>query len=174
MPNGYTALKRAQKDVDPKWTKKLGKGHFSYKLYANIDKRHKLVRKVIITHGAVADTTVFEDLLDPSNTSPDLYADRGYPSTEQDATLTGAGGRVHIQRKGSATKPISQTQKQHNMRIATPRARVKHVFGAMRHMGGKLVRCMRIVRATFALNLKTASYNLQRLVYLKKRDLPAF
>jgi hypothetical protein len=44
----------------------------------------------------------------------------------------------------------------------------------MRHMGGKLVRCMGIVRATFALNLKTASYNLQRLVYLKERGLPAF
>ena len=51
---------------------------------------------------------------------------------------------------------------------------VEHVFGAMRHMGGKLVRCMGIVRATFALNLKTASYNLQRLVYLKERGVPAF
>ena len=40
--------------------------------------------------------------------------------------------------------------------------------------GGKLVRCMGIVRATFALNLKTASCNLQRLGYLKERGVPAF
>jgi IS5 family transposase len=44
----------------------------------------------------------------------------------------------------------------------------------MRHMGGKLVRCMGIVRATIALHLKTASYNLQRLVYLKERGIEAF
>lgn len=47
----WKAHKRAQKDVDAKWTKEHGK-------------RHKLVRKVVITHAAVADTTVFEDLLD--------------------------------------------------------------------------------------------------------------
>jgi len=58
----------------------------------------------------------------------------------------------------------SQTQKQRSRRIATPRARVEHVFGAMRHMGGKVVRCMGIARTTFALNRKTASYNLQQLV----------
>jgi IS5 family transposase len=174
MPITWKAHKRAQKDVDAKWTKKHGKNHFGYKLHASIDKRHKLVRKVIITNAAVSDSVVFEELLDPNNTSRDIYADRGYPSAEREAPLTEAGWRVQIQRKGSANKPISDTQKQRNRRIATPRARVEHVFGAMRHMGGKLVRCMGIVRATFALHLKTASYNLQRLVYLKERGLRAF
>ena len=163
-----------KKDVDAKWTKKRGKSHFGYKLHASIDKRHKLVRKVIITNAAVSDSAVFEDLLDPNNTSRDVYADRGYPSAEHEATLTAAGWRVQLQRKGSAAKPISQAQKKRNRRIATPRARVEHVFGAVRHMGGKLVRCMGIVRATFALHLKTASYNVQRLVYLTERGLRAF
>ena len=36
------------------------------------------------------------------------------------------------------------------------------------------MRCVGIVRTTFALNLKTASYNLQRLVFLKDRGVPAF
>lgn len=104
----------------------------------------------------------------------DVYADRGYPSVEREASLRAAGWRVHVQRKSSATKPISDTQKRRNRRIATPRARIEHVFGALRHMGGKLVRCMGIVGTTFALHLKTASYNLQRLVYLKERGLQAF
>ncbi|SFI37806.1 hypothetical protein SAMN04515618_12033 [Collimonas sp. OK307] len=43
----------------------------------------------------------------------------------------------------------------------------------MRQMCGKLVCCMGIVRTTFALNLKAVSYNLQRLVFLKQRGLPA-
>jgi hypothetical protein len=66
-------------------------------------------------------------------------------------------------------KPIFDTKKQRNRRIATPRTRGEHVFGAMRHVGGKLASCMGTVRATFALHLETASYNLQRLVYLKGR-----
>ena len=33
--------------------------------------------KVIITNAAVSDSVVFEDLLDPNNTSRDVYADRG-------------------------------------------------------------------------------------------------
>lgn len=92
-----------------------------------------------------------------------------HPSAAREATLKAPGGRVQIERKGSAIKPLSQTQQQRNRRIASPRARVEHAFGAMRHMGEKPVRCMGIVRATFALPLKTANYLLQRLVYLKKR-----
>ena len=42
-------------------------------------------------------------------------------------------------------------------------------------MGGKLVRCMGIVRDTFALqHLKAASYNLKRLVFLKEGGLAPF
>jgi IS5 family transposase len=55
---------------------------------------------------------------------------------------------------------ICGTQKQRNRRIATPQARVEHVFGTMRHVEEKLVSCTGIVRATFAFYLETASYNL--------------
>ena len=53
-------------------------------------------------------------------------------------------------------------------------ARDEHVFGALEQMGGKLVRCMGIVRVTFALHLKAASYNLKRLVFLKEGGLAPF
>jgi IS5 family transposase len=123
MPLSWKAYKRAQKDVDARWTKKHGKSYFGYKLHTSVDKRYKLLRKMVVTHAAVADTTVFEPLLDLSNTSRDVYADRGYPTAEREATLKQAGWRVHIQRKGSATKGISEAQKKRNRRIATPRAR---------------------------------------------------
>jgi len=122
MPLGWKAYKRAQKDIDARWTKKHGKSYFGYKLHASVDKRYKLLRKIVATNAAVADITVFEPLLDRSNTSRDVYADRGYPTAEREATLTQAGWRVRIQRKGSATKGISDTQKKRNRRIATPRA----------------------------------------------------
>jgi len=96
------------------------------------------MRKMVVTHAALADTTVFEPLLDSSNTSSDVYADRGYPTAEREATLKQAGWRVHIQCKGSATKGISDAQKKRNRRIATPRARVEHVLGADGRQAGAL------------------------------------
>jgi len=48
------------------------------------------------------------------------------------------------------------------------------VFGALAQMGGKLVRCPGIVRTTFVLQLKGASYNLKRIVFLKERGLAPF
>lgn len=164
MPLAWKPHKRAQKDVDARWTKKHDMSYFGY----------KLMRKIAVTHAAVADTTVFEPLLDRANSSRDVYADRGYPTAEREAKLKQDGWRVHIQRKGSATKGISEAEKQRNRRIATPRARVEHVFGALAQMGGKLVRCMGIVRVTFALHLKAASYNLKRLVFLKEGGLAPF
>jgi IS5 family transposase len=174
MPLAWKAHKRAQKDVDSRWTKKHGKSHFGYKLHASVDKRCKLIRKLAVTHAAVADTTVFEELLDTTNTSRDVYADRGYPSAEREHNLNQAGWRVHIQRKGTAKRAISEAQKQRNRRIATPRARVEHVFGALAQMGGKLVRCLGIVRTTLTLHLKAAAYNLKRLVFLKESGMKPF
>ncbi len=40
-------------------------------------KSRTLIRKLAVTHAAVSDSTVFETLLDPSNTSRDVYADSG-------------------------------------------------------------------------------------------------
>lgn len=113
-----------------------------------------MIRKIVVTHAAVADTNVFEELFDPSNTSRDIYVDRGYLSIEREMSLKQAGWRVHIQRRGHATRGIFETQQRRNRAIATPRARVKHVFGALAQMGGKLVHCLGIVRTTFALHLK--------------------
>jgi hypothetical protein len=69
MPLALKAHKRAQKDVDAKWTRKHCKNYFGYELHASIDKRHKLVRTVIITNATVSDSVVFEALLKPNNTS---------------------------------------------------------------------------------------------------------
>ena len=87
----------AQKDVDARWTKKHGRSYFGYKLHASVDKRYKLLRKIEVTHAAVANTTVFESLLDRTKTSRAVFADRGYPTNEREATLRQAGWRVNIQ-----------------------------------------------------------------------------
>ena len=74
---------------------------------------------------------------------------------------------MHIQRIDSATKGISDMQQKHCGRIATTRARVEHVFDSPAQKVRKLVRCIVFVRVIFALHLKSASYELKRLVFLK-------
>jgi IS5 family transposase len=48
------------------------------------------------------------------------------------------------------------------------RARVEHVFAAIEHMGGKMIRTIGRARADFALTLMAACYNLRRTVWLVK------
>lgn len=99
--------------------------------------------------------------------SPNLFAEEERSSRRQKLGDPLVGLIKHVDF-------VPETQKCRNRRIATPRARVEHVFGALAHMGGKLVRCMGIVRTTFALSLKAATYNLKRLVYLKEAGVTAF
>lgn len=107
-------------------------------------------------------------MFDASNTSRDVYADRGYPSAQVDAWLERRGFRNQIQRKGQRNKPLSECQKRRNRRIAKIRARVEHVFGAIDQMGGKLIRTIGQVRASFAMTMMATCYNLKRLVYFQK------
>lgn len=174
MPADWKPAKRRQKDTDARWTKKHGKSYFGYKLSANADKRYKLIRKIKISTASEHDTLHFEEVLDPANTSRDVYADKGYVDGGREARLRGQGWRMHIQRKGHKGKPLSEAQERRNRRIASPRARVEHVFAGLAHMGGKVMRSIGLARATLHLNWKAAAYNLQRLSYLKEARIEAF
>ena len=174
IPAGWKPAKRRQKDTDATWTKKHGKSHFGYKLSANTDKRYKLIRKIKASTASEHDTNHLEGILDPGNTSRDLYGDKGYVDGEREGRLKKEGWRVHIQRKAAKGKPLSECQKGRNTRIARTRARVEHVFASIEQMGGNVLRCIGIARATLLLNWKAATYNLRRLCSLKTCGVAAF
>ena len=48
--------KNRQKDKDARWTKKHGKSHFGYKNHVCIDRRHKLVRRYVVSSASVHDS----------------------------------------------------------------------------------------------------------------------
>lgn len=175
MPIDWPPAKRRQKDRDATWTKKHGKSYFGYKVSVNADKQYKLIRKVKVSTASEHDTLHLEDVLDPRNTSQDLYADKGYVDKERETRLKATGLRVHIQRKAAKGKPLSACQKGRNTRIAKTRARVEHVFASLEQMGGKGLRCIGLDRAALQLNFKAATYNLRRLCSLKTCGIkPAF
>ena len=173
-PAGWKPAKRRQKDADATWTKKHGKSHFSYKLSANVDRRCKLIRKIKVSTASEHDTRHLEVVLDPASTSRDVDLDKGYVDAGREARLKQDGWRLHIQRKAPRGKPLSACQKRRNTRIARTRARVGHVFAALRQMGGKGLRTIGIARANLQLHWKAAAYNLRRLCSLKECGVPAF
>ena len=167
MPADWSPVKRRQKDLDATWTKKHGKSHYGFKLSISVDRKHKVIRKLITDTAAVHDSQHFGGVLDEWNRSAEVYADRGYPSQEREDCLKAQGYRSHIQRKGSRNHPLSACQQRRNHRIAKIRARVEHVFAALEQMGGKRIRTIGQARADFALTMMAAVYNIRRLVFLQ-------
>ena len=115
-------------------------------------------------------STHFDEVLDMHNTS----ADKGYPSAARSQMLKVLGFREHIQRKAKVGKPLSECQKGRNQRIAKTRARVEHPFAQMRHMGGKIIRTIGQARATAAMTMKAACYNIKRLARFLHDGVDAF
>jgi len=173
-PSRWSAAKRAQKDLDARWTKKHGKSYFGYKAHVSADVRYKVARKVVVTNAAVHDTNHFEDLLDESNTSREVSADKGYVDGAREARLGDAGWRVQVQRKAKRGKQLSACQQGRNTRIAKVRARVEHVFAGLHQMGGQLIRTIGLARAQFQLTTKLAVYNLKRWASLRKCNVAVF
>jgi hypothetical protein len=78
--------------------------------------------KIKITTASEHNTLQFEDVLGPTNTSRDIYADKGNVNHKREEQLANVGYRMHIQRKGSKDKPLSEAQQRRNRRITSPPA----------------------------------------------------
>jgi len=70
--------KNRQKDKDARWTKKHGKSFYGYKNHVNVDKAHKLIRKWDATDASPHDSQKLDDVLDPTNTSKEVWADSAF------------------------------------------------------------------------------------------------
>src|SRR4051812_12616808 len=122
-PVGWKPNKRAQKDVDARWTKKHGKSYFGYKNHVNIDRKHKLMRRYTVTDAAVHDSQTLEALLDPHNTASDVWADTAYRPKEGEEKLAEKGLRSRIHRRASRGKPLSQRAQEASRTRSKVRAR---------------------------------------------------
>ena len=166
-PEEWSQNKRRQKDVEARWTKKHGKSYYGYKNHISTDRAHKLIRGWKATAANVHDSQVFDELLDPSNTSADVWADSAYRSQDQEQALAAQGYRSHIHRKGQSGKPLSAKANEANRKRSKVRARVEHIFGQQAAMGGKLVRTIGLARAKFKIGMMNLVYNIRRMSWLE-------
>ncbi|MYN08912.1 transposase [Massilia sp. FT127W] len=96
-----------------------------------------MIRKIKVCTAGEHDT-LHLDVLAPCNISRNVYTDKGYVNGKREARLKAEGWGMHIQRKGSKEKPLSEAQERRNRRLAKPRARVEHVFAGLAQLGGKV------------------------------------
>ena len=166
--------KRRQKDTQARWTKKNDEKHYGYKNHINADEGNKLIQSYSVTHAAVHDSQVFDELLDHTTDEDGnkraVYADSAYRSEAQEQRLAEAEIASQICAKGTRGKPLTEEQKQANRTKSKVRARVEHVFGAQAAMGGHLVRTIGLQRAKVKIGLMNLVYNMKRLVQLIQRD----
>ena len=163
------SAKLAQKDVDARWTKKNDESFYGYKNHVGVDKAHKLIRKWDITDAAMHDSQKLDDILDPSNTAKDVWADSAYRSAAIERRLRDKGLRSRIHRRAVRGHALSETQKAANTTRSKVRARVEHVFGHQENsMGGKIVRTIGIVRARLKIGMMNLGYNIRRLVQIER------
>ena len=161
--------KRAQKDVDARWTRKHGKSHYGYKNHVNVDRKHNLVRHYHVSDAALHDSQAVDHLLMRGNTGAGVWADAAYRSEAMEAKLRARKLKSHIHRKGKRGKPLTDQATGSNRTKSTVRVRVEHVFGAqVNDMGGTLVRTVGMARAKPKIGMKNIAYNIRRLVQLRR------
>jgi IS5 family transposase len=163
VPKDWKAAKKRQKDTDARWTKKNGKSYYGYKNHINVDVKHKFIRCYAVTDAAVHDSNVFEDLLDDTNSSRDVWADSAYRSKDSLKQLENKGYREHLQRKGSRHKKLTEWERQGNRTRSKVRSRVEHIFGVqMMTAGNLIIRTIGFTRAQTKIGLRNLAYNLNR------------
>jgi len=167
IPQDWEEAKRSQKDIDARWVKKNARSYYGYKNHVNVDVKHKLIRTYAVTDASVHDSNVFDELLEETNTSADVYADSAYRSEESIELLKKRGFREHLQRKGCKNRTLTKREQQGNKTRAKIRSRIEHVFGVMAMMAGSLVvRTIGIIRARAKIGLRNIAYNINRYALL--------
>jgi IS5 family transposase len=158
--------KLRQKDVDARWTKKNEQNFFGYKNHANVDAKHKLIRDYATTSAEVHDSNMLVPVLDPENSSADVYADSAYSSEKAQKTLDHLLYRSRICRKGVRGHALTEKQLAQNRKKSRVRARVEHVFAQIDIMCGGCIRSIGRLRAATRIGLLNLAYNMKRFAYL--------
>lgn len=176
MPEDWSQQphKRAQKDIDARWTKKNNVSHFGYKDHISIDSGYGFIRRYVVTDAAVHDSQVLAELLDIDNPDGRLWADSAYRSEARLEVLGWMGFEPLFNERAYRNSPLSDEQKAANRERSKTRAKVEHVFGSwVSSSGGKLLRTIGITRAKTNLGLQNLVYNFKRLVFLETQAMVA-
>jgi len=177
--------KAMQKDVDARWTLKIGgkiryrpdgtplpqiaTPVFGYKSHISIDRRYGFIRGSAVTSAAAADGRQLKHVIDKHNTASDVWADTAYRSRKNEKWLEDNGLKSQIHRRKPAGKSMPEKTAKANARKSSVRARIEHVFGHQKGCFGLFIRTIGLARAEAKLTLANLAYNFDRLIFHERR-----
>jgi IS5 family transposase len=179
--------KAAQKDVDARWTLKIGGKlryradgtplpmiaipTFGYKSHIAIDRRYGFIRGCAVISASYADGRMLRTVVQTDNTGSDVWADSAYRSRATEKWLVGKALTSRIHRRKPKGKPMAEVTARANARKSSIRARVEHVFAHQKQRFGLFIRTIGLARAEAKLTLANIAYNMDRLVFHERRRL---
>ena len=176
--------KLRQKDRDARWTVKTTKAkpregetpmvdlaipEFGYQNHISADRRHRLIRRWLVTDAAAHAGARLVELLDPGNTASGVWADTGYRSRKNEDLLRQRMLVSHIHRKKPAGRPMPDRTARANANKSAVRAHIEHVFAEQKARMGLVVRTIGLARATTKIGLANLVTNMRRLVWLERQ-----
>jgi len=177
--------KAAQKDVDARWTLKIGgkvrhrpdgtplpmiaTPVFGYKSHISIDRRFGFIREAAVTSASAPDGRQLKRLVSQDNTGSDVWADSAYRSQKNETWLAERMLTSRIHRRKPAGKPMPEATARANAKKSSIRAAVEHVFAHQKVRFGLFIRTIGLARAQAKLTLANIAYNMDRLIFHERR-----
>lgn len=157
--------KRAQKDIDARWTQKNGHNYFGYKNHVKADWKHRFILKYVASEASVHDSQKLFDLVEARDAGAMLFGDSAYRSEANEQQLQAMKIESHIHEKGTRGHPLTALQQRHNRAKSSFRAVVEHIFGFMENSMKLLkVRSIGLARVSGVIGLVNLTYNICRYV----------
>lgn len=125
-----TIPRSGKKKPLPARAEKITKAVFVTKNHISINVNHKFIRVYSVTSANAHDSKVFEELLDPNNSSKDVWTDSAYRSHKKIETLKAIGYRKHLQRKGSRNHKLTRSEQQGNRTRSRIRYKVEKTINS--------------------------------------------
>lgn len=177
--------KAAQKDVDARWTLKIGgkvryrpdgtplpmiaTPVFGYKSHISIDRRFGFIREAVVTSASTPEGRQLKRLVSRENTGSEIWADSAYRSQTNERWLADRMLTSRIHRRKPTGKPMPRATAQANAKKSSVRAAVEHVFAHQKTRFGLFIRTIGIARAEAKLTLANIAYNMDRLIFHERR-----
>jgi IS5 family transposase len=176
--------KAAQKDVDARWTLKIGgkvryrsdgtplpriaTPVFGYKSHISIDRRFGFIRGATVTSASTPDGRQLKRVV-AENTASELWADSAYRLKTNEKWLADRAMTSRIHRSKPAGKPMPQATARANAKKSSIRAAVEHVFAHQKMRFGLFIRIIGLARGEAKLTRANLAYNFDRLVFHERR-----
>lgn len=173
--------KAVQKDVDARWTLKIGGKIryrrdgtplpqialpvFGYKSHIAIDRRFGFIRESAVTSASQADGRMLPRLVTTRNTSSEVWADSAYRSRTNEKCLAAKMLVSRIHRRKPQGRPMPRHVARANAGKSAIRAAVEHVFAHQKNRFGLFIRTIGLARAEAKLTLANIAYNFDRLIF---------